>query len=248
VDEGKLLLFMMEEVVNRPPRSGKRSKASRKRPVSSVERRPAKRLRAEAGPSTAPTQPDADAVDDGAEESEVEEGSDVVLMYNTVRGYVSAIKELWSHQTSRGLHNAPQPHRIAIKAVQTMVSRQQHQRLRDEYKDRGIDTLKDGYTAAQIPDVSAVVWRERAAKKIEPLLRGNVGFLLGNSMLMRASNQLPLELPDLFLLPLPKEGPAGAPNKVRCLVATMQQGKSFPLRVKLHQLSFITSKLLTFIR
>jgi hypothetical protein len=26
--------------------------------------------------------------------------SDLVLMYNTVRGYISAIKELWSYQTS----------------------------------------------------------------------------------------------------------------------------------------------------
>jgi hypothetical protein len=35
--------------------------------------------------------------------------SDLVLMYNTVRGYCSAINELWAHQTSLGLYSAARP-------------------------------------------------------------------------------------------------------------------------------------------
>lgn len=220
VDEGKLLLFMKETVIGRSPRSGKR--AGPKQSQSRADKRP----RTEAGPSTAP--PAVEGEDDTGAVGDEEVVSDNVLMYNTVRGYVSAIKELWSKQVTEGLHDSPQPHRVAIKALQTMVSRMQHERLRNEYADRGIGTLRDGYSAAQIPDLSAVVWAERSRKTVEPLLRGNVGFLLGNSMLMRAGNQLALELSDIYVHALPKEGPAGAVSPVKCLVAIMRQGVYLP--------------------
>jgi len=42
-------------------------------------------------------------------------------------------------------------------------------------------------------------------------------------MLLRLSNRLPIGLPDLFLMPLPKEGPRG---DSWCLVTVMDQGKT----------------------
>lgn len=68
----------------------------------------------------------------------------VVLMYNSVRGYVSAIHELWSHQTSQGLHQAPEPHRVAIKALETSLVRREHLHRRKEYTDHGVGTMRDG--------------------------------------------------------------------------------------------------------
>ena len=53
---------------------------------------------------------DADAINDGDEDA-----SDLVLQYNTVRSYISAINELWEHQTAHKLHSAPRPYRVAIK-------------------------------------------------------------------------------------------------------------------------------------
>ena len=41
---------------------------------------------------------------------------------------------------------------------------------------------------------------------IEQLFRTLVGFLLGNSMLLRQNNRLSLELADFFTMLLPKEG------------------------------------------
>jgi hypothetical protein len=52
----------------------------------------------------------AGAIDNGDEDT-----SDLVLQYNTVRSYISAINELWEHQTAQKLHSAPRPHRVAIK-------------------------------------------------------------------------------------------------------------------------------------
>jgi hypothetical protein len=74
--------------------------------------------------------------------------SELVLKYNTVRGYVSAVNELWAHQTSQGLHNAPQPQRVAIQALKASIVRGEHSRRRKEFADRGTSTMRDGYVAS----------------------------------------------------------------------------------------------------
>ena len=69
-------------------------------------------------------------------------------MYNSVRGYVSAIKELWSYQTSQGLYSALQLKRVVLKALETSIIRGEHARRREEFADRGISTFRDGYLAS----------------------------------------------------------------------------------------------------
>ena len=88
---------------------------------------------------------------------EEEPGSELRLMYNSVRSYVSAIMELWKHQVAKKLHSSPPPHNVAVKALETSVARGEHQRRRDELEDRGLATIKDGYTAKQIPDMTRAV-------------------------------------------------------------------------------------------
>lgn len=84
--------------------------------------------------------------------------SPIVLMYNSVRGYVSAIHELWFHQTSQGIHQPPEPHRVAIKALETSLICGKHICQRKAYTDRGIGTMRDGYLQRQIPDLTHQVW------------------------------------------------------------------------------------------
>jgi hypothetical protein len=143
-------------------------------------------------------------------------------MYNSVRGYVSAVNELWSQQVSRGLHNAPKPDRVAMKALKTSIARREHMRRRAEFADRGIATIQDGYTATQIPDLHKKAWElALGGASAEMSLRTAVDFLFGNTMLLRSSNRLPMELPDLFLMPLPREGLRG---DAWCMVMVTDQG------------------------
>jgi hypothetical protein len=131
-------------------------------------------------------------------------------MYNIVRGYCSAINELWAHQTSLSLHSAARPQRVALTALKTSITRGQHQRRRAEFEDRGLATIRDGYTALQIPDLTRQVWGQSlGANYTEQLFRTQLCFLFGNSMLLRLSNRLPIELLDLFSMPLPNKGPNG---------------------------------------
>ena len=223
VDEGKLLLFIKEEVASRPPRKGARVNAEKKRKAAAklanggkkrVKKSTAQGIRMEE------EYDDTHIFDDGDDD----DCSELLLMYNSVRSYVSAVNELWAHQTSKGLHNAPQPQRVAIKALKTSIVRGQHQRRRDEFVDRGLGTIKDGYVASQIPDLTHQVWtRGLGEHATEQHFRTWADFLFGNSMLFRLSNRLPMELPDLFSMPLPKEGRDG---NVWCLVTVTDQGES----------------------
>ncbi|KAM4065624.1 centromere DNA-binding protein complex CBF3 subunit [Hirsutella rhossiliensis] len=63
-------------------------------------------------------------------------------------------------------------------------------------------TLKLQYNT--IPDHTNVAWSER--REIACALRTQVDFLLGNHMLLRSGNRLPMELADCFPLDLPNEG------------------------------------------
>ncbi len=46
-------------------------------------------------------------------------------------------------------------------------------------------------------------------KTVEQSFRTLVDFNFGNTKLLQLSNRLPMELPDLFLMPLPKESVGG---------------------------------------
>jgi hypothetical protein len=119
VDEGKLLLFIKDEVASRAPRKGRRLDAERQRqrkrkaesPLPALL--PPKQRRGHVGPITLPV----------LEGDDDEACSDLVLMYNTVRGYCSAINELWARQTSLGLHSAARPQRVALTALKTSIAR-----------------------------------------------------------------------------------------------------------------------------
>ena len=83
--------------------------------------------------------------------------------------------------------------------------------------------IKDGYTAKQIPHMTQAVWRKALGPRaVEQAFQTNLDFLLGHAMLLRQSNCLPLELPDLFSMELPKEGQQG---KGWCFIVIMDQGK-----------------------
>ena len=111
-----------------------------------------------------------------------------------------------------------------MTALKTLIARGQHQRRRDKFTDRGLATIRDGYVASQIPDLTRKVWGQCLGQnQVEQQFRTQLCFLFGNSMLLRLSNRLPMELPDLFSMPLPNEGPKGGGW---CLVTVMDQGKT----------------------
>ncbi|KAM4063419.1 centromere DNA-binding protein complex CBF3 subunit, domain 2 domain-containing protein [Hirsutella rhossiliensis] len=83
-------------------------------------------------------------------------------------------------------------------------------------------TLKLQYNT--IPDHTNVAWSER--REIACALRTQVDFLLGNHMLLRSGNRLPMELADCFPLDLPNEGFKAQGYTTKALVVVMNCGKT----------------------
>ena len=102
VDEGKLLLFLKTQVAERAPRKGKRVTAEKKRKLEkeaeAEDSKKKKRRRQETGTmAKAGTMAEAEEALGKLEAPNGEEEPKLLLMYNSVRGYVLAIMELWSH-------------------------------------------------------------------------------------------------------------------------------------------------------
>jgi hypothetical protein len=121
VDEGKLLLFVKTQVAERVPRKGKRLAAEKKRKLEkeAEDSKKKKRMRQEAETIEGAEEATEESPNTGEEEPK----SELLLMYNSVHDYVSAIMELWSHQVSEKLHSSPLPHNVAVKALKTSIAR-----------------------------------------------------------------------------------------------------------------------------
>ncbi|KAM4067738.1 centromere DNA-binding protein complex CBF3 subunit [Hirsutella rhossiliensis] len=76
---------------------------------------------------------------------------------------------------------------------------------------------------ASMPDHTNVAWSERRDRL---RLRTQVDFLLGNHMLLRSGNRLPMELADCFPLDLPNEGFKAQGYTTKALVVVMNCGKT----------------------
>jgi len=178
------------EVAERALRKGSRLAAERKRRLENEpegSKRQGKRRRQEAG--TVEAQAQAHGAPGAPNSGDDELESELQLMYNSVRDYVSAIMELWTHQDSAKLHSLPSPHDVAVKALKTSIVRGQHARCRAEFDDHGPSTIRDRYTAKQIPNMTRAVWRDALGPRTsEESLRTNLDFLFGHTMLLRRSN------------------------------------------------------------
>ncbi|KXX76758.1 hypothetical protein MMYC01_206045 [Madurella mycetomatis] len=108
VTEDKLLLFLVEEVADRP-------------------------LRAKSRKATSDTPRDATR-----------------LAWRSVRSYITAITDLYRTQKALGMNAHPSPRddnvRDYLKSLQRRDTQRDTQRDKDNYADKGRDTLLDGYT------------------------------------------------------------------------------------------------------
>jgi hypothetical protein len=183
VDEGKMFLFMKEQVYERAPRTGPRVVAARKRKAEEM-------LKPE-------------VLDD----DEVIADLAVKVGYSTIEAYESAIIALYNEQRTLRTNLMPNPRGVALKALRKSVAREAAERRRTEYADKGDGTIKDVYAFSQVPDHTRAALGLKGQKTtVDGAVRTSVDFLLANSMLLRGEERLTTELADLFCIDLPKEG------------------------------------------
>uniref|UniRef100_H3H2M0 Ndc10 domain-containing protein n=1 Tax=Phytophthora ramorum TaxID=164328 RepID=H3H2M0_PHYRM len=90
-------------------------------------------------------------------------------------------------------------------------------RKREKFDDRGKGTVQDTYSIDQLKNVAEYFM----AQKSERRLRDRVDLLFGHALMARGETTRKLQLPDLFSMELPNEGPTTCVTAL----AVMDQGK-----------------------
>lgn len=153
------------------------------------------------------------------------QGPSKTLKYNTVRGYKTALIDLWQQQTAHGSHSHPHPNGSALRALMMNLSRQQASKKKETYEDQGKGTIANGYDANGLRNILAKFWRQSQSNKpavVTATLQGRLDFILSHLLLARGEARRFAELADLQLLMLDNEGPFPCP----ALLYIMSNGKT----------------------
>ena len=142
------------------------------------------------------------------------------LAWRAVRSYTTAITGLCRTQKARGMNVHPSPREDNVREYLKTMQRRDAQQDKDNYADKGRDTLLDGYTEEEFERIRRELWTRGGASP-EYHLRTLVDLLLGHYMLARGGDRRAAELSDLFTFESTGEGPT------RCmpLILTTRAGK-----------------------
>jgi hypothetical protein len=143
------------------------------------------------------------------------------LAWRSVRSYVTAVTDLYRAQKAMGMNSHPSPREASIREYLKTLQRQDSQRQKEQFADKGRDTLLDGYTEDEFESVCRELWAKGAATSPECHFRTLVDILLGHYMLTRGGDRRGAEISDLFTFEFKGEGPT------RCmpLIFTTRGGK-----------------------
>jgi Centromere DNA-binding protein complex CBF3 subunit, domain 2 len=149
---------------------------------------------------------------------------------SAVKTYVNAIISLWEYQSSAGQNLHSHPRGMKLKALLKNKERQETVRKREQFVDRGVRTMLDGYNERDMVNIVRACWTEFSSQKqsspalIEAWLRTAVDFLFSHNILLRGESRRHAELADLFTISLKNEGPTPCP----AMILIMDNGKMNP--------------------
>ena len=142
------------------------------------------------------------------------------LNWTSVRSYVSAITDLYREQKALGINCHPSPREDTVRQYLKTLQRRDTKRQKDQFADKGRDTLLDGYSEQDFEQICHQLWAH-SEKSPECHFRTLVDLLLGHYMLARGGDRRAAEISDLFTFEFTGEGPT------RCmpLIMTTRQSK-----------------------
>lgn len=142
------------------------------------------------------------------------------LSWRSVRGYVTAIMDLYRVQKAIGMNSHQSPREDNVREYLKVLQRRDAQRDKEHFADKSRDTPLDGYTEDEFESVCRELW-SRGHSSPECYFRTLVDILLGHYMLTRGDDRRSAEISDLFTFEFKDEGPT------RCmpLIFTTRAGK-----------------------
>ena len=145
-----------------------------------------------------------------------------------VEQYVSALCNLYHEQVSLRNNTHPSPRGVMLHTVLDNRLRGESKRRKQQYVDRGANTLMDTYDDDSIRKLVQAGWKgwESQPKanhaSINSFLRTGLDFILAHNMILRGEVRRQIELADLFTLELQNEGP----TPCMAVVLLMDNGKT----------------------
>ena len=127
------------------------------------------------------------------------------LSANTVKGYVSALIDLYQAQVSRNQNDEPHPRGYVLKQLQKQLRLQERERRREQFEDQGNDTLLDGYNEQEFLRICENLWDSKASNG-ETSQRTLVDFMIGHYLCTRGEDRRAAELSHLSTIEFPGEG------------------------------------------
>ena len=150
------------------------------------------------------------------------EETEQLIQYTTIKQYKQAITKLYHWQLTEKrfttLENPP-PNSSTVKDLMEMSARNIQNRRIENYLDRGIGTLLDGYQKQDLPRIASYFFGMNDTMG----MKNRTTQLLLHHNCMRWDNGRMIELPDIFLMPLEGGGTGG--QVCQALVIILRQGK-----------------------
>jgi hypothetical protein len=78
-----------------------------------------------------------------------------------IRGYVAAMVDLWCHQKAMGMNSHPTPRDAAVRNLLRLHQQKDTERDRQQFTDKGRETLLDGYTEEQFEQTCSQIWMRK---------------------------------------------------------------------------------------
>ncbi|KAI9915619.1 hypothetical protein PsorP6_008204 [Peronosclerospora sorghi] len=141
-------------------------------------------------------------------------GHPVPLSVKCYQTYISTLVQMWNDQISLKMHSNPHPNEIALKSFIKSLKCKETTRRREEFEDRGMNTLPDGYT---VKDMMTLQHHYISANSVNQL-RNRADLVIVHMMMMRGESPRMLQVVE----DIENEGPGACP----ALLCIMDQGKT----------------------
>ncbi|DBA00966.1 TPA: LOW QUALITY PROTEIN: hypothetical protein N0F65_006227 [Lagenidium giganteum] len=136
---------------------------------------------------------------------------------STVELYVAAVTDLYKQQRDRAMNSNSHPRNSTIASLLTTLKREKHALDRNQFVDRGIGTLMDGYTSSR---KLVAISKYHLDAIAGDSLRDRMAHLFAIHVCCKSARNL--ELADMFGVLLENEGY----SECRALVYIINQGKT----------------------
>ncbi|KAG2219641.1 hypothetical protein INT45_012342 [Circinella minor] len=142
-----------------------------------------------------------------------DDGETMALGYESNQQYIKAVIDLYHDQVAAGVNSHPHPRGQKVNTWRKGKAKHNRDTLRENFTDRGVRTLQDGYDYNKMVAVSLYFFTNRDHEPVAEM-RNCASFLMHHMMMLRGENSRFAEFADLFGINFPEDEENSTPCPV----------------------------------